>query len=323
MPPWTTNPEGRERRVGVELEMNGLTLDNLARLVAQHLGAAIEDKGRYERALTGDPAGDWGVELDFDLLKRMGREERDTASFAGEVEQSAEEALKWLAEHLVPLELVSPPLPLSRLHEVETLIELLRDAGARGTSHRLLNAFGMQFNPEIPDTAPSVLTAYLKAFLCFYDWLYERASINVSRRVTTYIDPFPGDYVRKVVNPDYWPDQDTLIDDYLTDNPTRNRALDCLPLFMHLDESRVRRATDDPLIKPRPTFHYRLPDCEIDLPAWGMHLAWNDWVAVEALAADSARLADCCRAYSRFLENPLRRWLGNWQKMLESRWLDR
>ncbi len=218
---------------------------------------------------------------------------------------------------------MSPPLPLSRLHEVEALIELLRGAGARGTSHRLLNAFGMQFNPEIPDTAPAVLTAYLKAFLCLYDWLYERASINVSRRVTTYIDPFPGDYVRKVVSPHYWPDRDTLIDDYLADNPTRNRALDCLPLFMHLDESRVRRATDDPLIKPRPTFHYRLPDCEIDLPAWGMHLAWNDWVAVEALAADSARLEDCCRAYSRFLQNPVRRWLGNWQKIVEAQWLVR
>ncbi len=82
MPPWTTNPEGEERRVGVELEMNGLTLDGLTELVARQLGMAIEDKGRYERALTGDPAGDWGVELDFDLLKRMGREERDTGSFA-------------------------------------------------------------------------------------------------------------------------------------------------------------------------------------------------------------------------------------------------
>jgi hypothetical protein len=32
------------------------------------------------------------------------------------------------------------------------------------------------------------------------------------------------------------PDLDTLIDDYLEYNPTRNRALDFLPLFLHLDE---------------------------------------------------------------------------------------
>ncbi|HRP75059.1 MAG TPA: amidoligase family protein [Rhodocyclaceae bacterium] len=322
-PPWSTNAAGQPRRVGIELEMNGLEIDALARIVADQLHTSVAPRGRYERVLSGDPAGDWIVELDFDLLKRLGREQRDADTFGGEIGNSAEDALAWIAEALVPLELVSPPLPLDRLDSVEELIGVLREAGARGTSDRLISAFGMQFNPEIPSEAPEVLTACLKAFLCLYDWLYARADIDMSRRVTNYIDPFPADYVRKVIDPAYAPDMGTLIDDYLADNPTRNRALDLLPLFLHLDENRVRNATDDPLIKARPTFHYRLPDCNIHLPDWGLYTAWNDWVEVERLADDSNRLHACCDAYRDFLDRPLDRWFGDWTREVERHWLSR
>lgn len=322
-PPWAHNPQHEPRRVGVELEMNGLDVDTLAGLVAEFLGVEVVEKGRYERHLHGDAAGDWIVELDFDLLKRMGRKTHERDSLGGELGSTAEDALAWMAEAVVPVELVSPPLPLERLGEVERLIGVLQRAGARGTSDRLVNAFGMQFNPEIPSTDPRILTACLKAFLCLYDWLYARADIDVARRVTSYVDPFPPAYVRRVVADDYWPDTATLIDDYLEHNPTRNRALDLLPLFAHLDEARVRRVTDDPLIKARPTFHYRLPDCDIHVPGWGLAQAWNDWVEVERLAADDTRLAGCCAAYHALLDRPLERWLADWKREVEERWLGR
>ena len=321
-PVWTLNPQGDTRRVGVELEMNGVTIDELAQIAADFLDADIEVVSRYERALQGDPAGEWLVELDSRLIKKLGREQRTKGTLAGDLGDSAEEALSWLAEGLVPLELVSPPLPLDRLDEVERLIKLLHKTGVKGTSDSLLNAFGMQFNPEIPSTDPTILTAYLKAFLCLYEWLYERADIDVSRQVTNYIDPFGKDYARKVVDPDYWPDTESLIEDYLTFNPTRNRALDCLPLFLHLDKERVRAVTQDPLIKPRPAFHYRLPDCEIHLPNWGLHKPWNYWIQVEKLAADSDRLKACCTAYCKFLDSPLERWFGDWEKEIKTQWLD-
>lgn len=322
-PVWTRNPEGDPRRVGVELEMNGLTIDQLAQIVAEFLNLDIAVISRFERALKGDPAGDWLVELDSQLIKKLGREEREKGTIAGDLGDSAEDALSWLAEGLVPLELVSPPLPLNRLPEIDQVIKVLHDAGAKGTSDRLLNAFGMQFNPEIPSTDSRVLCAYLKAFLCLYDWLYERAAINVSRQVTNYIDSFGKDYARTVVNPDYWPETSDLIDDYLEFNPTRNRALDCLPLFLHLDEQRVRAVTGDPLIKARPAFHYRLPDCEIHLPDWGLHASWNDWIQVEKLAADEVRLEACCKAYCKFLHSTIERWFGDWSKEVKKQWLDR
>ncbi|MEX1057577.1 MAG: amidoligase family protein, partial [Natronospirillum sp.] len=268
LPPWIHNAQGEPRRIGIEIEMGGLELDAVAATTAEHFGLTIAPSGRYERRLHGDPAGEWVVELDFNLLKEMGREPLRERDVFDEVRNTAEHWLHQAAERVVPVELVSPPLPMSRLPEVESLIGKLRDAGALGSSERVLYAFGMQFNPEIPNADIDTLTAYMKAFLCLSDWLVQRVDINMTRRLTTYVDPFPADYVQRVVDPYYRPSLSVLIDDYLRYNPTRNRALDWLPLFAHLDSQRVAKVTQDPLIKPRPTLHYRLPNCEIHLPGW-------------------------------------------------------
>jgi hypothetical protein len=320
MPPLLYTAAGHERRVGIELEMHGLDLDQLALVAARKLDLRVETVGRYERRLCGDTAGDWEVELDFALLKRMGREERKADSLLQEIGETAETLLALGAEPLVPVELVSPPLPLHRLPEIESLIEHLREAGALGTSSRLRYAFGMQFNPEVPDTDADTLRYYLQAFLCLHDWLDERAEINFTRRLTSYIDAFPRHYVLKVLASTYKPDIGELIRDYVTDNPTRNRALDLLPLFAWLDEELVARYVQDERVKPRPTFHYRLPNCEIDQPGWGLKQAWHDWLEVERLAGDRDRLAACCQAYQSHLTD-LFHLPGSWAKSVELEWL--
>lgn len=322
MPPWLKNPEGQPRRVGIELEMSGLNLSQLATIVADFLKLEITSDGRYARILRGDDAGEWVVELDFNLLKKMGRKTHDASTLEGGLENSVEEAIAWAAESIVPMEIVSPPLPFDRLSQVEDLIAELRATGARGTSDHIINAFGMQLNPEVPANDPTIITAILKTFLCCYDWIVERVKVDLTRRITSYVDPFPHEYILKVVDPGYQPDMDTLIDDYLHYNPTRNRALDMLPLFLHLDEKRVRNVTADELIKPRPTFHYRLPNCDIHKADWGLHLSWNDWVTMEALAANTQRLNACCKRFQQLQRNPLRRWFGNWREELENKWLE-
>ena len=93
-----------------------------------------------------------------------------------------------------------------------------------------------------------------------------------------------------------------------------------LPLFAHLDEERVREVVDDPRINARPTLHYRLPNCEIDEPGWGIGTLWRDWLEVERLAADERRLQRLCRAYSQHLAQPVDRLLGDWTAELEP-WL--
>ncbi len=326
LPAATETEDGEPRRIGVELEMIEVDVDTVSGILAGQLGGEIEKTSRYEHVVHGDDAGDWRVELDYAYLKERGRE-RDGAGDddgpgdeIGElVADVAESMLRAGAEAVVPVEIVSPPLPLPRLADVQALVPVLRDAGAKGSGAGLSYAFGMQLNPELPGLDARTVAAYLKAFFCLYDWLSARASVDLTRRLTGFSAAFPGSYVRRVVDPDYWPDLEALIDDYLEDNPTRNRALDMLPLFLHLDRERVRAVVDDPRVKARPTLHYRLPNCEIHRDDWGIHLAWGDWLQVEALAADRDRLAELCGAYSDWLDKPLGRLLDSWPDECERR----
>lgn len=311
--PRRTTEDDSERRVGVEIELGALSLDAVTDIVEKFLSeldvsTETASKGRYEREISGDDAGPWVIEFDYSYLKKLGREEHQE-----EWQKSAEKGLAWIAESVVPVEIVSPPLPLSRLEQVETLIEHLRKAGARGSSDSLAYAFGMQLNPEVPDTQAQTITRYLQSFLCCYDWLLKRIAPDISRRISSFIDPFPSKYLDKVLDPDYAPSLEQLMDDYLADNPTRNRALDMLPLFRHLDEKRVMSAVPDDLIKARPTFHYRLPGCEIHRADWGLFSVWNDWAVIEQLAESEALLEDALSHYQRQRKRFLS-WFGKkWQ----------
>lgn len=143
--------------------------------------------------------------------------------------------------------------------------------------------------------------AYFKAFLCLKDWLRSRCRPDFARTVSPFISDFDGAWVREVVSSDYAPDLAGFIDEYLRANPTRNRSLDMLPLFLHLDEARVRRVVDDPLVRGRPTLHYRLPNSEVDDADFSLREIWADWLEVERLAADAERLREVGDAYAQWL----------------------
>lgn len=325
MPPRATTADGKPRRIGVELEMIGLGVADVSEIVRELLGGTLQEESRYEHFVKGDEAGDWGIELDYAYLKERGRADDDDDDNDDElqvlIDNAAESLLRIGAEAVVPVEVVSPPLPLARLTDIQQLIVTLRDAGAEGSGAGLTYAFGMQFNPELPGLDAKTVASYLKAFFCLYDWLMQRSEVDMTRRLSGFSAAFPASYIKKVVAPDYWPEQDTLIDDYLEENPTRNRALDMLPLFLHLDKERLRAVVDDPRVKPRPTLHYRLPNCEIDRDDWGVHLAWDDWLRVEQLACDESRLNEVCAAYSEWLDKPLARLFDNWADEV-TRWIE-
>lgn len=256
---------GQVRRLGIELEFTGLALETISRIVAQHTHGSVQVVSLYEHYVRYGDYGSYQVELDSSFLKERGRQLADSDSA---LNQATEELLKFAAEKIVPFEVVTPPIPMNRLSGIEDLIRALRIAGAQGTSEGIVHAFGMQLNPEMPATDENTIVAYLKAFLGLFDWLKKRSNVDFTRRLTPYVDPFPRCYVRKVIDPDYQPGLTKLIDDYLVDNPTRNRALDLLPLLSYLDDKRVKAVVPDPRVKSRPALHYRLPNCEIDRPGW-------------------------------------------------------
>lgn len=319
--PWNRTEQGNTRRVGVEIELHGLTLPQLAEVTARELSLRIGHDSRYQYRLVGDDAGDWLIEIDFRLLKDMGRSDARLDGLAEDLRQSFETLLHRVSEPFVPLELVSPPIPLHRLHEFDGLTEALREAGATGSAGNPLHAFGLQFNPEMPATSADVILRYIQAYMCLSDWLVKRVDVDFTRRVSSYADPFPLGYVQKILQSDYRPELSELIRDYLAYNPSRNRSLDLMPLFLYLDASLVRSVTTDPLIKPRPAMHYRLPNSNIDQSDWSIARDWDDWCQVEFLAADEDRLRACCAAYLRHLESPMERLFSQWVEDVERTWL--
>lgn len=290
-PPRQCKADGSARRVGVEIEFSGLSLEEASDVLAKETKLERRAISDYEVALEGDSAGEWRVERDQELLKRLGRERAGSDEAAGFILKTAEKALDLGSQAIVPLELVSPPLPFKRLPDFQQLVGALRAAGAVGTKDNVLFAFALQLNPELPDLETATIRRYLQAFVCLQDWLASRSEMDAARKVTHYAALYPNDYVTLLLDQDYAPDQSTLIEDYLHHNPTRNRALDMLPLFSSLDDKRVQAVVDDPKIKSRPTFHYRLPNSEVGMTDWTIYEAWNDWVQVEKVAESADDLA--------------------------------
>ncbi|QDU65226.1 amidoligase family protein [Engelhardtia mirabilis] len=319
-PPWGQTESGDERRVGVEIEFIGPDVAQTSSALLPVLGGRLDVVSRYEHVIRGDEAGPWRVELDFAYLRDRARDQAAAEQAPSLAEEWADAALRAGAEAMVPVEVVSPPLPMSRLGEVQAVLAALRGAGAVGTRAGWTYAFGMQLNPEIPRADAATVLAYLRAFLCLQDWLRRESRVDLTRRLTGYTAPFPDEYIQRVVAPGYAPTLAGLMDDYLASNPTRNRPLDFLPLFAEIDEERLRRVVSDERVKARPALHYRLPNCELDEPGWGVQVPWGQWLEVEHLAADGPRLDEVGRHYAAFLDRPFERLVGDWAEEVE-RWL--
>lgn len=312
--PWAENHADKPRRVGVEMEMAGVDPEQMARAVIEVAGGRFEAESAFSGTVHDTELGDFGIELDarvltsrayLNSLKALGIEIEP-----GQLRDNLEDAMSRVAGLVVPHELVCPPVEVGALARIDSMRDRLCRAGAKGTHSSAFYAFGLQFNVDIARAESDHLLAVLRAFFLLFDEICERERIDFSRKLTPFVQPFPEDYVAHVLNPDYAPDMTELIDDYLRFTPTRNRPLDLLPLFAWIDRDRVRVApVEHELIKPRPTWHYRLPNCLIDDPEWSLAKPWREWARVEALAADPDALA---RAAGLRLDSSsaLRRWLS-------------
>lgn len=291
-PPRERNPNGEERRVGVEIEFAAISARDGATIVQELFGGEIREADPHRFHVEGAEFGDFICELDSKYAHRAEEDEEEGGGLFGEKIGDAMRSLFGsVSAFITPCEIVCPPIAFSQLYRLDQLVKALNRAGAAGTHDNPLYAFGVQLNPEIASDDAAYLAATLKAYLLASDWLRSAIKVDVTRRLTAFANPFPNDYVNRLLLPDCWPDRARLIDDYLYANPTRNRELDMLPLFAWLDESRVRAAVDDDRIKPRPTFHYRLPDANIGDEDWSIGLEWRRWLVVERLAENKELMA--------------------------------
>jgi hypothetical protein len=321
LPPVVHNPHGDVRRAGFELEFAGVSLNLAADAVRKVFGGEHVIHSTFVHSVRGTRVGEFSVEMDTTVLKDKTYEKPLRALGLDPRRMDAkwlEEALLGAFSRLVPTEIATPPLPVNELDPLDDLRALLRDRGAMGSRASVLYAFGLHINPEITSDAPAHLLNVLRAFVLLYPWLKREAEVDPSRRISPYINSFPAAYVRLILRPDYPVTRQRLIDDYLEHNPTRNRPLDMTPLLAHLEPQRVsHRVQEKHLLKPRPAFHYRLPNCMVDEPGWTIAREWNTWVAVERLAADPARVEQMSLDYLDADRRSLRPFYDKWPDVLE------
>lgn len=322
MPDIMRTDDGKERKVGVEIELSGLGYEDLVSLSSRLLGGEARPVARYVSEIATD-VGAFTIELDSAPIKDLDLQDPRLPESVRELGGQAMSVIDAAAEKIVPLEIVSPPMPFGELERIENLCDELRRAGALGSREALYYAFGLQLNPELPNLKASTLVRYLQAFAVLYEWLKARHQIDFSRKLTSYIEPWSSTYIDLLVAEGYDPDMNQLMADYLHYNPTRNKALDLLPLFAHLNSDLLARYVKDERIKSRPTLHYRLPDCDIDNPLWHFSTVWNDWVVLEQLVANagdlSALVAEFRNSRKLSFHNLTHSWIDTSDQWLRSR----
>ena len=267
--PIPNGPEGAPRRIGVEIEMSGISEGRAARIARDVLGGDVAQGEDTLWTVRDSEIGDLDVYLDASFRKAEKSALRDAAIRIG--------------REVIPIELVTGPLALDDLPRLEELVRALREAGALGSSAGLFFGFGIHFNIELASDRVSDIRDPLLAYALIEDWMRAIYPIDETRRVLPFTAPYPTEFVRELIGAGRDISLSDLAHLYVAHNATRNRGLDMLPILTHclpdLMAQLLQSATS-----ARPTFHFRLPDCRIDEPDWTLAQEWQRWVIVEKVA---------------------------------------
>lgn len=286
-----------KRKIGVEIELGNISPSECSRLIADFKQWEII-KQHDDLFELDSPYGKFIVETDAEIIKKISKEAQDLPE--GETDQLSnflKDGLGHFKGTLVPIELVSPPLEVDKLQELDEICSYLFKNGAKGTQDAFNYAFGLHLNPQVKSLEHKSILKHLQAFIILSDWLLDQIKVDTTRKITGFAKDFPEEYSQKILRSDYQPTEEEFIKDYLEYNPTRNRSLDMLPLFKYMMPDIVNQKIDDERVKSRPTFHYRLPNCMLGAPFWSINTEWKRWQKVEWLAENESFLDEAMQAF--------------------------
>jgi len=280
-----TKKETNQPKVGFELEFSGLSLGEVASIITKQYGGTVHSMHKNLLNIKETELGNFIVELDAKLLKDLAKaskknKEENNLDINGVIEKILSKTL----ENAVPVEVVYPPVSISKIDKCDELVTLLRKQGAMGTKNKFIAGFGLHINPEITNINVETILAYIQSFILLEPWLRKRINVDFTRMMSPFIQSYKRGYKKLVLSKDYNPSMLQLIKDYIYYNPTRNCALDMLPLFCYINKAYVQREISLKSIKERPTFHYRLPNCDINNKDWSISKEWHFWTIIEKLA---------------------------------------
>lgn len=299
--PVALNAKGEPRRVGVEIEFAGLDEREVARVLAEELGGAVEQTGSFDFSLCGSEIGDLSVELDASLRKKSDM-------------RLVHDGLE-LARGLIPVEVITGPLTVETLPRLNEALGALRRAGAKGSGQGVFYGFGVHLNPEIAGADHPLTPATIRAYGLLEEHLRAEDRIDGTRRLLPFVDRWPTALITALADAESASLRDLMVL-YARHTTNRNHGLDLLPLFRHLDDRRFARLFgegDGGITNARPTFHFRLPDSRIDEADWSLAQAWDDWRLVETVAGDEAAMKTLSEARLRYADRLLSG-RGDWRR---------
>jgi len=280
-------------RIGVEIEFARLSAHEAARAIvaAPGVGGTVVIDGPHAAHIEGGALGGAKVELDTRFAnppEEGGGDYLNEFMEALDMRDMAADAVS----HILPVELSTPPVPEEDFAVVESAIVALREAGGVGTKESPFAAYGLHLNveliPEDPQRAVRVCAAYAFA----EEWVRWRVAPDMMRRATPYVDPYPVLFTfgLSVGFDGREPPLGSFISLYGRWCPTRNHGLDMWPLLGWLDKKAASRATMHKIKGPRPAFHYRLPNSDLEDPDWSPRADLVLWRSIERIGDDPERL---------------------------------
>ncbi|KEO54231.1 amidoligase family protein [Thioclava pacifica] len=282
--PKPDNAKGKPRRTGVEIEFAGLTEERIAHIAADALGGEAGKVDGSDWQVTGSKIGDLQIYLDIFLRK--------------EADSTLKEFGLRVGREVIPVEIVTDPLPREGLLQLSDFIELLRSEGAEGTGRSPLYGFGLHLNPEIASETAEDIVRPLLAFALIEEWMREVWPIERTRELLPFTAPYPKKLIADLatLGPDATLEE--AIATYRKHTLSRNHGLDMLPIFCELRPDLIDpKEGKGGTVSPRPAFHFRLPDCRIDDPDWSLDSEWRRWWLVETIAVDRELLERLSREW--------------------------
>ncbi len=309
------------RLVGFEIEYAGLSPEDSAEMLEQLLGGERKKISHFCYEVSSIKFGDFRIEIDADFLLEE-KHKKYLSSIGVDLNkletESLDELLLELASSVVPCEIVMPPIPVNELSIANKIVENLRDNKAKGTKDSIFYAFGLHINVEVACMEPDYLLSIIRSFSLLYDWIVQHSKVDFARRLSPYIDPYPDKYLKMIMNLEYEPGIDQLIQDYLKLVGSRNYALDMLPAFATINEDLVLSQAKEPhLIKPRPAFHYRLANSMVDDEEWNINHEWYYWLKIETLANSKHKLNELIGNYGEKLNSIIPFPRSEWVELVE------
>lgn len=278
--------DGAERHIGVEVEFADLNEEQAAHILSETLGGTAERVKDNDWKVTGSSLGDIQVYL-------------DTVYRTADKSVLRDLGLK-LGREVIPVELVTDPLSLGQLGELNRALGALKEAGAKGSGDGWYYGFGVHLNVEIVEETPASVLKPLLAYALIEDWMREARPIEATRTVLPWTDAYPTALVEELILLGTEPSDRALVETYTRHCPDRNRGLDMLPIFKALwPDILVDSIGADKVdgISGRPTYHFRLPDSRIDEDAWSLETEWNRWLLVEQVASKDDLLTELSDAW--------------------------